>query len=72
MKCKFPPRIAILLFCGVIVFGQSTPPPTENEKKTQPPPAASAAVGPVEVLNDRQGVNFRPYLQVVVRNVRTN
>jgi TonB family protein len=73
LKCRVPLQIAVFLITGLIVFGQSAPPLPENEtRKAEPPTLVSKTLRTVEVLSDTQGVNFGPYLQHVVRDVRTN
>jgi len=39
MKCPLRPAMAVLLFWGVLVFGQSTSPP--SEPKAEPPASSS-------------------------------
>jgi TonB family protein len=72
---------ALLSCCGVFSSAQTTTPPSEQ---TPAPPAASsnkkqktslkatAAMGPLEVLTDTMGVDFGPYLQRVIHDVRMN
>ena len=68
-------RLVILLFCSVFVFGQSTsPPPASTE-----PPASSADLqlahgcrGNLEILSDTQGIDFGPYLQQILQDIRPN
>jgi TonB family protein len=76
-------RLAILLFCGAFVFGQSTSPAPES--KAQPPLDSSGQKpqnqdsglgegthGGLDILSDTQGVDFGPYLQRIVKDVREN
>jgi TonB family protein len=79
MKCTVHFEMGVLLFCGVLLFAQTTPPSTEqkpeppaNSEKKQKPPSATASDGPVEVLSDTMGVDFGPYLKQVKDNIRRN
>jgi len=67
-------KLAIMLLCSGFAFGQNTSPP---------PPTASAAAsvdvkpspgcrGAFDVLSDTQGVDFGPYLQRILQDVREN
>jgi TonB family protein len=84
MKCIVHFEVEVLLFCGVFLFAQTTPP---SEQKPAPPAKstdqngkyglgqgrqATAAMGPLDVLSDTQGVDFGPYLKRVVDDVRRN
>jgi TonB family protein len=80
-------RLAILLFCGSFLFGQSASP--TPDPKAQPPAGSSdpkrqnTDSGPVidasghplwtvEILSDTQGVDFGPYLDLAMLRVREN
>lgn len=80
-------RLAILLFCGAFVFGQSASP--TPDPKPQPPAGSSDPkhqntdsgpvinvsahfLGTVEILSDTQGVDFGPYLDSAMLRVREN
>ena len=56
----------LVLLSGVLVFGQNTPPSTANAKR----PAPLLIYGPVKILSDTKGVDFRPYLEGVIHTVR--
>ena len=84
MNRTFHIAMTVLLWgCGVFSFAQTTtPPPTEqkpsppaasSDKKQGPPSKPTAADGPIEILTDTMGVDFKPYLQqVVLPTVRKN
>src|SRR5262249_29916001 len=71
----------IVLFWSTIVFAQAPP---STEKKSEPaestPATANAAannsalvrMGDMEITTDTEGVNFGPYLQRVVHDVKQN
>lgn len=75
---------AILLFCGSLLFGQSTSPAPES--KAQPPAGSAASAiqqaaqaaavdrqsGAVDILSDTQGVDFAPYVKNMLQSVREN
>ena len=79
-------RIAILLFCSVFLLGQSTPPtpapnpepPAETadgksqNQKLDLRASSQGCGGGLDVLSDMQGVDFGPYLQLVLSRVREN
>ncbi len=79
--------LTILLLCSFVAFGQSTEsspkPKTQTgvnsaDQKNQSQDfglgvgARGKQEGGVEILSDTKGVDFRPYLKVVVREVREN
>src|SRR5215471_10157850 len=74
-------RLAILLLCSAVGFGQSTASP--QEPKAQPKGrcgeefglsigAHGRQMGALDILSDTQGVDFGPYLKVMMHNVRDN
>ena len=80
-----PMRLAILLFCSVAVFGQSSAPPPEPKADPQvgsPRPetpskdfglgtgAHERSVGGVGILSDTQGVDFGPYIKSMMDKVK--
>ena len=63
--------------CGPFSFAQTNTPSTEqpaasSNKKQKASLKATAAIGPLEVLTDTMGVDFGPYLQRVIHDVRMN
>jgi hypothetical protein len=79
-------RLATFLFCGAFVLGQDTSPTpqqkvnasaaTTNQDSQNRNLGGSGAhgnqSGNIEILSDTQGVDFGPYLQRVLENVRKN
>src|SRR5579863_10300654 len=80
-------RLAILLFCGAFVLGQSASPtpdpkaqlpagssdPKRQDTASGPLIVASGhPLGPIEILSDTQGVDFASYLQHISQDVREN
>jgi TonB family protein len=68
-------KLAIMLFCGALAFGQNTSPPSASA--ASPPTSVvlkpgHGCRGNIEVLSDTQGVDFGPYLQRVLQDVREN
>ena len=70
-------KLLILLFCCVFAFGQDVAPANRSQQK----PANQYGLGlgtkgrtleGVEILSDTQGINFAPYLRVVVRTITRN
>jgi len=68
-------KLAILLLFGGLSFGQNTSPPAASVV----PPAASVDLKPahgcrgnIEILSDTRGVDFGPYLERVLQDVRKN
>ena len=68
--------LAALLVCTVLLFAQTTPP---RDKKDEPGAAGfegleQAAQGPgnIDVLSDTMGVDFGPYLERVLHDVKMN
>jgi hypothetical protein len=75
MKHLFRFEIVVWLACSAFLSGQSNPPPVSQ--KAEPPADASdqkpqETYGPLDVLSDTMGVNFGPYLQKVLHDVRAN
>lgn len=69
-------KLAIMLLCSGLAFGQDASPPTAS---AAPPatsvelkPAAHGCRGNIEILSDTHGVDFGPYLQRVLQDVREN
>src|SRR5438552_16159323 len=73
-------RLAILLLCSALVFGQSATPPLQLPKAECPAGTASQyfdlgtgtngrQLGGLDVLTDIHGVDFGQYLQRVVQNI---
>jgi TonB family protein len=68
--------------CGLFSFAQTAAPPSEqkpippetsSDKKQEAPPKPQTDTGPIEILTDTMGVDFKPYVrQVVLPTVRTN
>jgi TonB family protein len=79
-------RLVTLLLCSLVAFGQSTAPSPENPQNGASPDyqknqnqdfglgvgARGKQEGNVEILSDTKGVDFRPYVKVVLREVREN
>jgi Flp pilus assembly protein TadD len=76
-------RLAILLLCSALVFGQSATPPLQLPKAESPAGTASQyfdlgtgtngrQLGALDILTDIHGVDFGPYLQRVVQNILEN
>ena len=73
-------RLATAVFlscCGPFSFAQTNTPSTEqpaasSNKKQKGALKVTAAIGPLEVLTDTMGVDFGPYLQRVIHDVRMN
>jgi TonB family protein len=79
-------RLAMLLFCAVFAFGQSTSTPPEPKSGSvaspdQKPPtrdfglgigAKGQQSGALDILSDTQGVDFGPYLEGILQGVRQN
>jgi hypothetical protein len=70
-------KLLILLFCCAVAFGQDAAP--ANPSKQKPANEYGLGLGTkgrtvegVEILSDTRGVNFAPYLRVVVRTVKRN
>src|SRR5258707_15189422 len=70
-------KLLILLFCCVFAFGQDAAP--ANRSKQKPANQYGLGLGTkgrtvegLEILSDTQGINFAPYLRVVVWNVIRN
>jgi hypothetical protein len=68
-------RLLILLFCGAFALAQSTSP--ASEQKANPPNDAGTGThipqpNNIEILSDTQCVDFGPYLQGVLKDVRKN
>jgi hypothetical protein len=69
-------NLAILLLCSGLAFGQNTSPPTALAGQ---PPTDSVDLKPVhggqgivEILSDTRGIDFGPYLQRILRDIRSN
>jgi TonB family protein len=75
-------RIAILLFFGVLAFGQdaSSAPGTPSQPPANSAPEQEQAaianhtrnLGALDILSNTYGIDFGPYLTGVLRNVREN
>jgi len=81
MRDPFSCGVVICLVCGASLFAQSNPSSTQGEKdspasnsETQAPtyPATGKANGAIDVLSDTMGVNFKPYLQRVLSEIKRN
>jgi TonB family protein len=51
---------------------QAAPKPKDESSSQKPAPEASKATGDVEILSDRMGFDFGPYLRRVTDAIRTN
>lgn len=74
-------RLAILLLCSAVGFGQSTtsPPETKAQAKGRCGEEFGLSIGAhgqqggsLDILSDTQGVDFGPYLQRISQDVREN
>ncbi len=75
-------HVGMSLICSVLVFAQNSPTGagrTEGDQKSgtniresQQAPTSKALPGGVEVLSDTMGVDFSPYLQPMLKNVKQN
>jgi outer membrane biosynthesis protein TonB len=67
-------RLTILLLCGVFLLGQSSSPPDQKSQNAGQGETGTHGrlFSSVDVLSDTQGVDFGPYLQRVLENVRKN
>lgn len=80
-------RLVALLLCSLVAFGQSTASSPEPKAQTETSSAdqknqnqnlglgigaGGNQEGNVEILSDTKGVDFRPYLKVVLHDVREN
>ncbi len=78
-------RLAVFIFWGVFLLGQDAPapqgpkaePPTGSvDQKSQThevgPRSWSQECGLVDILSDTQGINFGPYLQLAISQVKQN
>lgn len=74
-------RLAILLLCSAVGFGQSAASPSEPKAQATARcgeefglgiGARGRQMGTVEILSDTQGVDFRPYVEGMVHTVRDN
>jgi TonB family protein len=84
MKHQLSFGMAVWVICGALLAAQSSTPSTEPKEEppaskpnaeTQPPSTvrkATAAIGPLVVLTDTKGVDFGPYFQRVLHDVRMN
>jgi len=82
MKYLLPFGIAACLLCGAFAFAQNRAtstevkqePPAVDSKAQQPnqPHATTAAFGGIDILTDTMGIDFRPYLQSVLKTVKQN
>jgi TonB family protein len=70
-------KLLILLFCCAFGFGQDASP--ANPSKQKPANQYGLGLGTkgrtvkgVEILSDTRGVNFAPYLRVIVRDIKQN
>lgn len=66
---KAATSIAILVFCSVFVSGQSSTPPASPDQKPKNGDSVPQAVEDLEILDDTEGADFGPYLQVVLKFV---
>jgi TonB family protein len=76
-------RLAVLLFCCALAFGQNTSsaPETKSQAPANSPDQKSQdsdvgfpghQFGSLDILSDTQGVNFGPYLQRILQDVKEN
>jgi TonB family protein len=70
-------KLLVLLFCCAVALGQDAAP--ANPSKQKPANQYGLGLGTkgrtvagVDILSDTRGVNFAPYLKVIVRNIRRN
>jgi TonB family protein len=70
-------KLLILLFCCAFACGQDAAP--ANPSKQKPANQYGLGLGTkgrtvegVEILSDTRGVNFAPYLRVIVRDIKQN
>lgn len=63
MKCTLKLGTAIVLFGSALVFAQA--PPSTDKKPVQ-------RFGSMEITTDTQGVDFGPYLQQILKNIKRN
>jgi hypothetical protein len=72
---------ALVSCCGVFSFAQTSAPPTEqkpgpqtasSDKKPEASPKPTTDTAPIEILTDTMGVDFGPYKQRVLHDVRMN
>jgi TonB family protein len=82
MKCHLGFGIGVWLICGAFLFAQGNPSSSEQKNGQKPPDRTSpnkdcsekptAALGPIDVLTDTMGVDFGPYLQRVLHDIKVN
>jgi TonB family protein len=71
-------RFAILLFCCAAAFGQTnTPPPSDQKPKAQEyglgvGAPAGKHFSSMDILSDTRGVDFGPYLEEVLVEIKNN
>ncbi len=72
---------ALVSCCGVFSFAQTSAPATEqkpgpqtasSDKKPEASPKPTTDTAPIEILTDTMGVDFGPYKQRVLHDVRMN
>jgi TonB family protein len=70
-------RLAILLFCCAAALSQTNAPPPSEQKPKAPDyglgvGARGKQFGALDILSDAHGVDFGPYLNGLLENVRNN
>jgi hypothetical protein len=72
-------KLLILLFFCAVAFGQDAAPANPSKQKPANEYGLGLGLGTkgravegVEILSDTQGIDFAPYLRVVVRSVKRN
>jgi TonB family protein len=63
--------VAVVVLCSVSVLGQSSPPRQEDNFGLGTG-AYGRQLGALDILSDTQGVDFGPYLQRILQDVKTN